>query len=153
MGETWERPAELINTLSAKRQLLLELSLKEMRVGAGSGTIPRKNKLDPAVLSFGQERLWFLDQLQPDSAVYNIPMGLRLGGALNVPVLQRCLNEVLRRHESLRTSFETVEGQPVQAIQPAASMEMPLVDLTESAKAGAGSGGQAIVRGRGATSF
>ena len=55
--------------------------------------------------------------------------GLRLGGALNVAVLQRCLNEILRRHEPLRTRFEAVEGQPVQVIQPVASLEMPLVDL------------------------
>src|SRR5208282_2920765 len=80
-------------------------------------------------LSFAQERLWFLDQLEPNSAVYNIPLGLRLAGELNVPVLQRCLEEIVRRHETLHTRFEAVEGQPVQVIQPVASLEMPLIDL------------------------
>ena len=120
---------ESTNTLSPKKQRLFELRLKDKRANSEMKTIPRKKGSDPAPLSFAQERLWFLDQLEPDSAVYNIPMGLRFGGALNVPVLQRCLNEVLRRHESLRTRFETVEGQPVQVIQPVASLEMPLVDL------------------------
>jgi aspartate racemase len=87
---------------------------------------PRRGNLP---LSFAQQRLWFLDQLEPGSAIYNIPVGLRLGGALNVPVLQRCMSEVLRRHESLRTRFEAVKGQPVQVIQSGASLEMPLVDL------------------------
>ena len=116
---TVERMAEIVS------------SQKSISSSTGSEmkTIPRKKGSDPALLSFAQERLWFLDQLEPDSAVYNIPMGLRFAGALNVPVLQRCLNEVLRRHEPLRTSFKAVEGQPVQVIQPEASLEMPLVDL------------------------
>jgi amino acid adenylation domain-containing protein len=80
-------------------------------------------------LSFAQERLWFLDQLEPNSAVYNIPMGLRLEGALNVAVLQRCLDEIIRRHETLRTRFEAVEGRPVQVIEPFHSLEMPFIDL------------------------
>ena len=96
--------------------------------------IPRKKESNVAPMSFGQERLWFLDQLQPNSAAYNIPMGLRLGGGLNVSVLQRCLNEVLRRHETLRTRFKTVEGRPVQEIQTAASIEIALVDLTKLSK-------------------
>jgi amino acid adenylation domain-containing protein len=92
--------------------------------------IPRKEDADLAVLSFTQERLWFLDQLEPNSAAYNIPLQLRLRGAFNKPALQRSLNEILRRHESLRTRFEFVEGQSLQVIQPASSLEMALVDLT-----------------------
>ena len=82
-------------------------------------------------LSFAQERLWFLDQLESDSAVYNIPMMLRLEGTLDASVLRRSLEEVVRRHESLRTRFEAVEGKPVQIIAPIKSLEVPFVELNE----------------------
>lgn len=91
--------------------------------------MPRDRSAATLPLSFAQEGLWFLDQLEPDSPVYNIPMGLRLKGALNLSVLQRCLGEILRRHEALRTRFEAVEGRPVQVIQPGASLEVPFLDL------------------------
>src|SRR5262249_45101737 len=69
-------------------------------------------------LSFAQQRLWFLDQLQPGSAFYNIPAALRLTGKLDVDALRRSLSEIVRRHESLRTTFEIVDGEPVQVIAP-----------------------------------
>src|SRR3712207_2953192 len=69
-------------------------------------------------LSFAQERLWFIDRLEPGSAVYNIPMAWRLGGALDVDALERALGEIVRRHESLRTVFREVDGSPVQVIAP-----------------------------------
>jgi len=70
----------------------------------------------PAPLSFAQQRLWFLDQLQPGSTTYNITLAVRLVGTLHVSVLEQSLNEVVRRHESLRTTFAVAEGQPVQVI-------------------------------------
>nr|MCU0495468.1 condensation domain-containing protein [Chloroflexaceae bacterium] len=82
-------------------------------------------------LSFGQQRLWFLDQLEPDSPLYNIPIALRLRGTLNEAALHHALNGVVVRHESLRTTFSTVEGQPVQVIAPAASVDISVSDLTE----------------------
>jgi hypothetical protein len=75
--------------------------------------------------------LWFLAQLEPDSAVYNLPMMLRLEGALDAGVLHRSLEEVIRRHESLRTRFEAVEGQPVQVVATIGSLDVPFVDLNE----------------------
>ena len=80
-------------------------------------------------LSFAQERLWFLAQFEPNSAAYNIPMALRLAGALDAAVLHRCLTEVLRRHESLRICFTAGEGEPALVIKPGASLEMPLADI------------------------
>ena len=85
----------------------------------------------PAPLSFAQERLWFLYRLEPESAVYNIPRAFRLTGDLNVSVLERCLTEITWRHETLRTSFEEVEGKPVQSVGPPFTVTIPLHDLRE----------------------
>jgi amino acid adenylation domain-containing protein/non-ribosomal peptide synthase protein (TIGR01720 family) len=82
-------------------------------------------------LSFSQERLWFLDQLQPGSTAYSLPLALRLTGSLNVEALRRSLEELVRRHESLRTTFTDVGGRPVQVVAPPESWELPLVDLVE----------------------
>ncbi len=81
--------------------------------------------------SFAQQRLWFLDQLEPNSAYYNIPLAVRLQGHVNVPVLEQCLNEVVRRHETLRTRFRMIDGQPVQVIVPSLKFELLVRDLEE----------------------
>ncbi|MGZ3459363.1 MAG: condensation domain-containing protein, partial [Archangium sp.] len=81
-------------------------------------------------LSFAQQRLWFLDRLEPGKPLYNSPLSLRLKGALEVSVLERAFTELVRRHESLRTSFQDVLGQPVQLISPPAPFHLPVVELT-----------------------
>ena len=80
-------------------------------------------------LSFAQERLWFLDRLQPGLAVYNLLSVLPLVGPLNVAALEQSLNEVVRRHETLRTSFHVMDGQPQQVVAPAVTVPLALVDL------------------------
>ncbi|MCP4663182.1 MAG: amino acid adenylation domain-containing protein [bacterium] len=80
-------------------------------------------------LSFAQQRLWFLDQLKPELALYNIPATLHLAGSLDRDALVRALDEIVRRHEVLRTSFEGVDGVPVQVIQPVLHLPLPVVDL------------------------
>ncbi|MCP4662121.1 MAG: amino acid adenylation domain-containing protein, partial [bacterium] len=80
-------------------------------------------------LSFAQQRLWFLDQFEPASPLYNIPLTMRLNGAISAPVLERVLNEVVRRHEVLRTTFEAVGGRPRQVIAPELHLQVPVVDL------------------------
>jgi amino acid adenylation domain-containing protein len=81
-------------------------------------------------LSFAQERLWFLDQLQPSNSLYNIPVGLFLTGELDTGTLERTLNEIIRRHESLRTTFTQSEGAPKQVIAHELKLRLPVVDLT-----------------------
>ncbi|HEX2079821.1 MAG TPA: amino acid adenylation domain-containing protein, partial [Longimicrobium sp.] len=81
-------------------------------------------------LSFAQERLWFIDRLEPGSAVYNIPVAWRLGGALDVAALERSLSEIVRRHEALRTVFAEVNGSPVQVIAPFGGFVVPVEDLS-----------------------
>src|SRR5207244_4624791 len=73
--------------------------------------IPRVSRDGPLPLSFAQERLWFLHQWQPDSSAYNIPAAVRLSGPLNISAAEQSLNEIVRRHEALRTTFPTVGGQ------------------------------------------
>ncbi len=82
-------------------------------------------------LSFAQQRLWFLHQLKPESAVYNISSAMRLRGELDVAVLQQTLTEVVRRHELLRTTFAVQNGEPVQVIGEPRDVPLPVVDLSE----------------------
>ncbi len=81
-------------------------------------------------LSFSQERLWFLEQLQPGTAVYHIPNAVRMSGTLDVAALRRSLAEVVRRHEALRTVFAVRGGRPVQVIREDLQPALPLVDLS-----------------------
>ncbi|HZT36026.1 MAG TPA: condensation domain-containing protein, partial [Nitrososphaera sp.] len=80
--------------------------------------------------SFGQQRLWFLDQLEPGTAAYNLPRAFSIAGPLDVPVLERALGVVVARHSSLRTVFESVNGECRQVILPDIRIEIPLVDLS-----------------------
>jgi len=85
-------------------------------------------------LSFGQQRLWFLDQLVPDAPIYNISLAYRVTGRLNVLALEQSLGEIVRRHEALRTTFTAVDGQPIQVIAPEIDLKLPVVDLREIAE-------------------
>ncbi|HST62951.1 MAG TPA: amino acid adenylation domain-containing protein, partial [Longimicrobium sp.] len=87
-------------------------------------------RTDALPLSFAQERLWFLDQLEAQSAFYNIPAALRLTGALDAGALERALGEIVRRHEALRTTFAAYGGIPVQVIAPFAGFALPMEDLS-----------------------
>ncbi|BBH40643.1 McnC protein [Microcystis viridis NIES-102] len=85
-------------------------------------------------LSYAQQRLWFLDQLEPNSPFYNISLALHLAGNLQVDVLEKSLQEIIQRHESLRTNFATVEGNPVQVIKPESNWQLTLVNGKDSPK-------------------
>ncbi|MFZ0922507.1 MAG: amino acid adenylation domain-containing protein, partial [Candidatus Acidiferrales bacterium] len=88
--------------------------------------VPRSGDM---ALSFAQQRLWFFDQLEPGLPAYNIPAAVRLKGPLNLAALERSLNEIVGRHESLRTTFANVEGRPTQVIAPTLMIKLPVVDL------------------------
>ncbi|MFP2933044.1 amino acid adenylation domain-containing protein, partial [Pyxidicoccus sp. 3LG] len=88
---------------------------------------PRTGELP---LSFAQQRLWFIDQLEPGSPLYNMPAALRLEGTLDVGALERAISDVVERHEALRTTFASRDGEPVQVIHPATALSVPVVDLT-----------------------
>src|SRR2546425_582994 len=84
----------------------------------GQRRISPRADSEPAPLSFAQQRLWFLAQLQPDSPLYNVPRTISLRGPLNVQALECALHALIERHETLRTTFPVVDGKPVQLISP-----------------------------------
>jgi amino acid adenylation domain-containing protein len=88
---------------------------------------PREGDLP---LSFAQQRLWFLAQLDPESPAYNVPAAARIRGALDTVTLARTLAEIVRRHEMLRTTFEVRNGGPVQIVAPAVAQRLPRLDLS-----------------------
>jgi amino acid adenylation domain-containing protein len=81
-------------------------------------------------LSFGQQRLWFFDRLEPGNVIYNCPGAVLLEGDLNVKALEQALSEMVRRHESLRTTFQEIDGRPVQVIDPPYFDPISVIDLT-----------------------
>ncbi|HKX33614.1 MAG TPA: amino acid adenylation domain-containing protein [Blastocatellia bacterium] len=101
----------------------------EFAGAGGARTIPPRPRHEPLPQSFAQQRLWFLDQLVPGSPAYNMPMGVRLSGALDARALGAALNEVVRRHEAPRTTFGTHGGLPVQFILPSLEVGLPTIDL------------------------
>jgi amino acid adenylation domain-containing protein len=120
-----------IANLSPEKRALLErhIATKEAEA-AGRWSIPPRQDEGPAPLSFAQERLWFLQQLDPNSARYNIPRALRLRGAVNVSALQRALEEIVTRHQILRTNYIVQNGAPVQVVARKTDFPLPQVDLS-----------------------
>jgi amino acid adenylation domain-containing protein len=92
-------------------------------------TIPKRQSYNHVPLSFSQQRLWFIDQLYHRSSFYNIPSACHLKGSLNITALQQSLNEILKRHEILRTTFALVDGQPVQEIAAELTWNLPIINF------------------------
>ena len=108
---------KLNGAFSAKeRRSLLELLLKERAAQPASQFQP---------LSFAQERQWFLDRFQPGLSVYNMATNVPIPGPLNIAALERCLDEIVQRHNTLRTTFRAVEGRPQQVVSPRLSVPVP----------------------------
>ncbi|HET9478966.1 MAG TPA: condensation domain-containing protein, partial [Pyrinomonadaceae bacterium] len=126
---------ELSNEIgvSAEELELFEYLLEEEGLAEVSPerVIPRRKQHDDIPLSFAQERLWFLDQLEPGGAAYNMPGAVWLEGDLNLVALERSFNEIIRRHDVLRTTFRAERGRPVQVIAPSMHLSLPLKDLSQ----------------------
>ncbi|WP_407900825.1 amino acid adenylation domain-containing protein, partial [Scytonema sp. NUACC26] len=106
---------------------------KAIKVGLGveATNIKRISRSQELPLSFAQQRLWFLAKFEPDSPFYNIPAAVRLQGELNVGALQQSFNEIISRHETLRTNFQTREGQAIAVIKEAIPLILPIFDISE----------------------
>jgi amino acid adenylation domain-containing protein len=113
--------AKLLTSLSSEKRKLLEVQL-----------LNEGDKFNVFPLSFAQQRLWFLDQLDPGSPVYNIPAGIRLEGKLNRLALEKSINVIIKRHEILRTRFITINNTPMQWIDENLAAPLNGIDLTAS---------------------
>ncbi|MEH2355880.1 amino acid adenylation domain-containing protein [Nostoc sp.] len=117
--------------LLAKNKAELILLLHEKNAAPDTDLPPIKTERPQNLpLSFAQERLWLLNQLEPDSPFYNEQIALKLHGQLNVVALEQSLNKIIERHEALRTNFRTFDEQPVQVIADSLTLSVPVVDLT-----------------------
>ncbi|MGZ5050161.1 MAG: non-ribosomal peptide synthetase family protein [Methylobacter sp.] len=118
-----------IEHLSEQKRALLS-KLLQSKAKANVQAIPKRQAEDGSPLSFAQERMWFLAQLDPENPNYNVAGAIRISGGLNVPILERCVNEVVRRHEVLRTTFRNVNGQTVQVLLSDIRVPLQLLDLS-----------------------
>lgn len=123
--------AERIAKLSPDRQQLLTRLLKQDQIDLSQAVImPRVRNSNHAPLSFAQQRLWLVLELDPDNIAYNIPEAFLVKGRLDVTVLARSFTEIVRRHEILRTTFQVIDGEPQQVIGPPQPMTLEVVDLS-----------------------
>ena len=110
-------------------------SLLQAAATSPSPKITARKAANQAPLSFAQQRLWFLDQLEPNSSAYNLGGAYRLTGQLNVTALEQSLNEIVSRHEALRTSFAVKDGQPVQQIATSLKLKLKQVAVEATSQA------------------
>lgn len=104
--------------------------LGKKRAGIETAPLGRAGRQGPIPLSFAQRRLWFLDQLEPGNPLYNVASVARVEGELNYEALEKSLNEIARRHESLRTTFPNLDGEPAQAIAPEVEIRLQILDCS-----------------------
>ena len=135
MSDLTQRMAELTpekrKLIAQKLQKkLLSQQLQKNKEGISQAQIlPQERHGNVFPLSFAQRRLWFLQQLEPQSAFYNISAAFRLAGGLRVDVLERCVAVVIQRHEVLRTTFSLQQEQPVQVVAPSLPIQVMVIDL------------------------
>ena len=123
--------AQALAALSPEQRTLLQARLRDAGLGVPDGqSIPRRPSSVPAPLSFAQQRLWFLQRLEPGGAAYNIPFAARLTGALDIVAVQGALQTIIDRHESLRTTFAQLDDTPVQVVSASANIPLPVTDLS-----------------------
>ncbi len=115
--------------LSSERESLLSDRLRGE--GTSRAGIPKRSDETRAPLSFGQERLWFLHQIEPQSPAYNRPLGLRIKGAIDIKAMESSLNKIIMRHETLRSSVGTENGVPVLRIANDLQIQLPIRDLAQ----------------------
>jgi non-ribosomal peptide synthetase component F/GNAT superfamily N-acetyltransferase len=120
----------MLERLSPQQRLLLAQRLRKKTESTGGlPPIPRRTDASPCPLSFSQQRLWFLDQLDPGNSAYNVYRAVRLEGELDRNALSRSFEELVARHETLRTTFRVVDGVPLQVVSPPGPVALPVIDL------------------------
>ncbi|HEY2914306.1 MAG TPA: amino acid adenylation domain-containing protein, partial [Candidatus Angelobacter sp.] len=122
---------------SSNKLALLEKLLRQdgFRAGSADRIAPREHPNHPAPLSFAQQRLWFLQQLDPESHLYNIHLPIKIEGELRVAALEQSISEIVRRHEALRTTFRQVGKEPMQFVKPFLRVELVPIEISGDNKA------------------
>jgi len=105
-------------------------TVEEKRARLAARLRQAADKIPAKPLSFAQQRLWFLEQLEPNSSIYNVPVLVRLTGALDVVALEQCLDTIIARHEALRTRFIWLDDAPAQVIDTQGIVKIETIDLT-----------------------
>jgi amino acid adenylation domain-containing protein len=119
-------------SLSPEKQTLLKERMRGARANKSQPyQIAKRPDDDFPPLSFAQQRLWFLDQLDPGNSAYNLATALRLQGDLDLTALKQSFNEIVRRHEILRTAIKSIEGRPIQVITPELTVSLLITDLSQ----------------------
>ena len=136
MDENFE--ARLGSLSPAKRALLEKIKAAKVQASAAEKQrddtiVRRSDPASPAPLSFAQQRLWFLSQLDGLDATYNMPSAVELLGPLDITVLKKVFSEICHRHEALRTNFHTIDGQAYQVIRPSRDTDIAVVNLEDLA--------------------
>src|SRR4051812_27426931 len=121
---------QITGVLRDHKHLLLEWLRRPTKA---STAITRADRGAPLPVSFSQQRLWFIDQLEGAGQAYHIVAAVRLHGMLEVSALQAALNTMWERHEALRTVFASVEGSAIQVIQPPSQFRLQQIDLSDLA--------------------
>src|SRR5205085_9447337 len=123
---------ELPSDAAARKRKLFESLLEEEEgIDLSQTKIIPASEAEAVPLAFAQQRLWFLDQLEPGSPTYNIPGAFRIRGPLNFAALRQSIDGVVRRHEALRTTFVVMNGRPAQAISPVVAPALSAIDLSD----------------------
>lgn len=128
--------ADRIAKLTPEQRALFEASLRAKNMKADKilpkeGSIPRRGHKNPSPLTVDQERLWFFHQMNPDKPTYNVYGAIRLEGRLDIDAMEFAINEVLRRHESWRTTFDLIDGQPVQIVHDELQLKFDVADVRD----------------------
>ncbi|GIV97568.1 MAG: hypothetical protein KatS3mg057_2225 [Herpetosiphonaceae bacterium] len=121
--------SERIAALPPEKRALLAKKLRQKLDRTRSQIRPQPRDTNLFPLSFGQERLWFVQELVPDSPLYNVCVAMRVNGFYDVPGLEQMISHILERHEILRTTFTSIDGQPMQVIHPPQPCKLPVVNL------------------------
>ena len=117
-----------------RRALLEQRLLQARRLQRTQPTIPQRQSTDATWLSFGQQQMWFLDQLTPGTSTYNIPDAMQISGPLDVSALERALQVIVGRHEVLRTHLASVDGSPVPVAEEHWSIKVSVIDVRSSSQ-------------------
>ncbi|MED2729267.1 condensation domain-containing protein, partial [Bacillus thuringiensis] len=124
-----ERKEDLFAKLESLSPEKKKFLMDRLKRNSPKNIMKKRMESDLPVLSFAQQRLWFFDQLEPGSSTYNMPFLLKIEGDFDINVFEKSLNEIIQRHEILRTTFLLMDEQPIQIVNPNLSIKVKYVDL------------------------